>query len=106
MRPQDLFGKGLCARRRFSQGLDLLALAVELFRHRVLSGLRLCQEPLEVGSLFGTLLGVLPVHDRELLELADKPIALGCHPLTLIARVTQLLLERFHLLLMRSLALP
>jgi hypothetical protein len=91
MRSHDLAGERLRARRSFAERLNLLALFVELLNHVALVRRRLCKQPLERESLFGTLIRELLVRDLALRKLCDEAISFGGY---LLQPASQLLKKR------------
>jgi hypothetical protein len=93
VRSHNFASQRLRAYRGFPEGLELLALLVELLNHVALVGRRLGKQPLERESLVGALLGELPVRCLLLLELGRKAVSFG-------HRILQLLVQRVDLLLL------
>lgn len=92
MRSHNFASQGLRAYRRLAQGLELLALLVELLNHVALVGCRLGKQPLEGVSLVGTLVGELTVRGLLLLELHRKAVSFAYRILELLVQSVDLLL--------------
>lgn len=95
MRSHDFPGQRLRAHRAFAERLNLLALLVDLLNHVPVVRPRLCEQPLEVESLFGTLVSELLVRGLALVEPCGEAIPFG-------RRFLNLRLKPLDLTLMRS----